>query len=350
MCPNYPDPETEEDCTCYSQIFIEYFSEALYVPPAKRDNALQEIIATTEAFKCTEFMKLPDHFEVLMTDSVQIPYMEDRKRKKLIKMHKLVHRAKRQVSLGVPTDDKWEVIIPQLPKDGRHHYSPIGSSVSMKCFASNDDREVGIQDEIFGDSWTYDWKHDNGMEITAPYTNVDQKTGDLIFHRVRLEDTSIYNCTVTNEADFEEDKRKRSYLSQLDVIAGPTYWLRFGITFEAGRCKHKELVVIQQKVHDWVHQYVCHFCPVMNVSLTCTNFGGTRMGEDEKFVQLRLSISVLGFEELLTSWSHNHVYCNMECQKRIHAKVLSVTSRSLIKVFTRRSKFFLNFKKISISV
>lgn len=337
MCPTGEASALREDCTCYALTFVEYFQEILYLNAREKQDAHNVILGKIESFVCQEFHHLPEFLEVIITDSVPIPYGTDRKMKKLVQ-----RRVKRQLSLGVPTDDKWEVIIPQLPQDGRHHYSPIGSYVALHCSGTIEESRMGILDSYSGETATYTWTHENGMEITAPYTNIDQKTGDLTFHRVRLEDTSIYNCTRTTQAEYGEEGTVESFLSQLDVIAGPTYWLRFGMTFEVGGCRHKELAALEQKVHFWVHQYVCHFCPIMNVSLTCTNFGGTRIGEDEKYVMLRFSISVLGFEELLTSWSHNHIYCNMECQTRMHAKVLSEISKSLFKLFILRSKWIVN--------
>lgn len=332
-CPDKPEPSTEADCSCNSLQFVSYFSSVLTVA-LSREQAHSILIARIEAFNCFEFYKLPKHLEILMPDSVPIPYQNSRK--KIIKRKKFHRRIKRQVSLGYPTNEKWETIIPQLPRKGRHHYAPLGTHVILKCFASHDDSEVGVQEEVVGDASSFSWKHVNGMEITAPLSSVDKKTGDLTFHRVRLADSSIYNCTVTSQPDTGGDTRTTSYLSQLDVITGSTFWLRFGMTFATDKCRHKELVVIQQHIPDWIHQYVCHFCPVRNVSLTCMNI--EEAGENEKYVQLTVAISTLGFEELLTSWSKDHVNCNMECQKRMHARVLNITSVSILRLFSRRSK------------
>ncbi len=335
-CTESVNNDKDPDCTCNSLKIVSYFSNALVFAESSKGKEHDMMITRIQYFQCYEFYKLPKHLEIVMPDSVSVPIPHHKNRKKIIKRKKFQKRVKRQVSLGYPTNAKWEEIIPQLPQKGRHHYAPLGSHVTLKCFASHDDRELGVQEEIVGESSTFQWKHVNGMEITAPLSSVDKKTGDLSFHRVRLADTSIYNCTVTNHADTGGDNKMTSYLSQLDVIAGSTFWLRFGMTFATDKCRHTELVVLQQHVPDWVHQYVCHFCPVRNVSLTCMNLGET--GSDEKYVQLTVAISTLGFEELLEKWSTDHVNCNMECQKRIHAKVLNVTAGSILKLFSRRSK------------
>lgn len=266
------------------------------------------------------------------------------RRRKLVqrkKLHKRVKRdlgqgssrsrSKRQASLGYPSKTMWEEIVPHLPKYGRHYYAPVGSTVSLKCYAGHGSESE--QDRVDDVTRHFDWMFANGMPVTAMMVTLDKGKGDLTFHSVRLADTGIYNCTMKTGGDGEDGTGRElgTWQSQLDVVAGPVYWVRFGMTYTTDRCRHKELLLIQRSIPDIVHQYVCHFCSVRNVSAVCMNYG------EGKIVQLTLAMSALGFEEMISGWNHIYVYCDLECQKMIHAKVLEIMAQSLVKLFSLQS-------------
>ncbi|CAL8110963.1 unnamed protein product [Orchesella dallaii] len=327
-------------CTCMSQSILEDFGEILLSSARLRSREPTVVFERINGFNCQNFVPLPEYLLIHMPARVN---SLDLRQRRLYRNKRSTYlttdvfnsqpydsksRSKRQISFGhgYLTPEELETVRAHISETSAHHYVPLGSQITLPC--------VSDEEELYGVS-KYVWTHQNGRPITAPLVRIDPSKGDLTFDVVRLADTGIYVCAVTNE-DENYAQETKSFRTQLDVIAAPMMWLRIGITYETDRCRHNELLLIQNAIPDWVQKYVCHFCPVRNVSVTCVADQGEQKGtrDGPRFVQITLALSTVGLESKLSSWNHNSDLCRTECVEAMHFKILNVFSSSLRNLFS----------------
>lgn len=345
-----------ESCVCNPLSIVEYFSEALHVPSTVFNRAPHVMFDRIDKFYCSEYIPLPTQLVIHMPENEDAPlqpsYFYYKTKKKRFRVKRSLEgyeqnpagwgkaRHKRQISLGFPSEELFDEIIASVPTTKSHHYVPLGSEVTLHCYgeATNGMEEQGFA----GNFRRFVWTHGNNQPVTAPLVQLDETTGDLTFKSVRLADTGVYTCTVVygdggmGGRGSQQASNFKRYHSQLDVIAAPMMWLKFRITYNTNQCRRKELLFIQTQIKDLVHQYICHFCPVRNISVNCVNFMGGQ-NDGLKYVELALTLSTLGMEKLLPQWEHSSYMCPVECQEAMHAKVFNVLLSSLMKLFTLES-------------
>lgn len=328
--------QSKEDCVCSSASLTDDFSELFMVSNSIYHRNPDVIKNRVQAFQCGMYVPLPSTLNIQIPNG-EVPARLRRKyyRVKRDTSEKLEHRSRtrRQLSMGYPTRKKFEAVITSIPKHSNHHYVPLGGEVTLHCY----NEDIGVQEEVFGTQRTFEWAHLSGKPVTSPLVNLDKLTGDLTFHSVRLADTDIFTCTVLADDNGQRMEMKK-FESQIDVVAEKSLWLRFGIAYSTDHCRHKELLVMQDHLMDWIQTYVCHFCPVRNVSVNCVDFGEGGKSAD-KFVQLQFALSTIGFEGLVVSWSHYSELCPIDCMEMVHTKLLTILLASLMKLFRLQSKF-----------
>ncbi|ODM99604.1 Signal peptide, CUB and EGF-like domain-containing protein 2 [Orchesella cincta] len=315
-------------CTCSSRSVVERFDEILHKAAQLSRREPNAAIQNIQRFSCELYVKLPHYLTIQMPTSVNSLDFRLRRRYRNKRsvygyetaadndFNQVRTRSRRQLPIGqgLLTPEQVDTLAVQVPQSSSHLYKALGWPVTLPCFTD--------EEELYG-AIKYDWTHLNGRPITAALVRADNTNGELIFESVRLADTGIYVCTATYDDGYTTESKE--FRTQLDVIAAPMMWLTTGITYETDRCRHKELLLIQNSIPDWVKDYVCHFCPVRNVSVTCgAEIEGQRGSKDgPRYVQITMALSTVGLESMLPSWNHQSQHCNVKCIETMHLKALN---------------------------
>ena len=137
-------------CVCSIPRVLSDFSNIIVHArsPAK---AIQHITQ----YRCPVYKKLPPELTISLSDTFsnqqngQYSYRS--------------RRRKRQIALGHPDPHLFSTAIAHLKTRAAHQYVPLGSSLVLPCFSSDD-----LVEDTYGLEKRFTWRHSDGSPVTAP--------------------------------------------------------------------------------------------------------------------------------------------------------------------------------------